>query len=243
MTEGDSCRPWVMEQCPDCVRCPREIDELQVLVQPSCRKAGFASCSGRRGHSAAAFGASHFGELGGGWPGVYRWCRQSAEERGGSVLNSTVLRNHDLVIVQVDADVAKVTYASGNVLGPATDDLPCEEPCPPASATTNRLRAVVSNWLGLTRGGPVVLCIPSKNMDTWMVAAVLPDFVSAQGAAWECVYTPLSRLPKALRFPKSQQGYEAQRGKLTNAWAQVSSQLHEAARFERDFRSILPTSG
>lgn len=190
----------------------------------------------------AAFASSHFGGFGGGWPGVCRWCRQSATEGGGSVLHSTVLCNHDLVIVHVDADVAGMTYASGNIPRPASDDLPCEEPCPPASATTNRLRAVVSNWLGLTDDGPVVLCVPSKSMDSWMVAAVLPDFVAASRTPWECVHAPFALLPRALRFPKSQQGYEAKKGQLTSAWPQVSSQLAEASRFEHDFRSVLPTN-
>lgn len=42
---------------------------------------------------------------------VYRWCRQSAAEGGGSVSGSSVLSNHDLLIIQVDADVADKTYS------------------------------------------------------------------------------------------------------------------------------------
>ena len=193
----------------------------------------------------AAFEESQFGQLGGGWPGVYKWCRQSATEGAGSVLNSTVLRNYDLVIVHVDADVAGKTYKSGNIPRPVINDLPCDEPCPPASATADRLRAVVSDWLGLTERGPIVLCIPSKNMDAWMVAALLPDFVTTSRTPWECVQSPMGRvggLPRRIRFGKSQHEYEARKGQLTGAWPKVSSQLGEASRFERELRPFLASS-
>lgn len=95
-----------------------------------------------------AFQPPNIAGTGAGWAGVYRWCRQSAAEGGGSVSGSSALFNHDVLIVQVDADVANKTYGSGNIQNATHDDLPCEAPCPPVNATTNALRAVILNWLG-----------------------------------------------------------------------------------------------
>jgi hypothetical protein len=47
----------------------------------------------------------HAGPLGGGWKGVRRWCQQEAPVGGGPL--RVLLQNHDLIIVHVDADVAK----------------------------------------------------------------------------------------------------------------------------------------
>ena len=109
----------------------------------------------------AAFGAASFGRTGAGWAGVYRWSRQAVTEGGGSASGSSVLSNHDVVIVQVDADVASETYANGNIRDAPHDDLPCEEPCPPPHHTTDALRDVLLNWLG-ERECPrrIVLCTP-----------------------------------------------------------------------------------
>src|SRR3989339_58249 len=57
----------------------------------------------------AAFGAVG-GETGLGWAGVYRWCRQASREGGGRVSGSSLFQFHNLLIVQVDADVAGETY-------------------------------------------------------------------------------------------------------------------------------------
>jgi hypothetical protein len=89
-----------------------------------------------------------FSTTGAGWVGIYRWSRQSVSEGGGSVSGSEVLKNHDLLIIHVDADVAGKTYSSGSIQDMPRDDLPCELPCPPAHDTTDALRAVVLNWLG-----------------------------------------------------------------------------------------------
>ena len=96
----------------------------------------------------SAFDTGTSGETGVGWVGVYRWCRQSASEGGGSVSGSSVLSFNDVLIVHVDADVAGTNYCSGSIRDAPRNDLPCEKPCPPPSSTTNALRPVVLNWLG-----------------------------------------------------------------------------------------------
>lgn len=190
-----------------------------------------------------AFGSSS-SRTGTGWGGVYRWCRQSAAEGGGSVSGSSVLSNHDLLIIQVDADVADKTYSSASIRDAPSQDLPCNLPCPPASGTTNALRTVILGWLG-ERQCPcrVVLCTPSKNMEAWLIAAVLPHNKVVMSGNWECHSNPegqLRTLPKNQKFRKHTRDYRAKRNQLTGGWQNVSNKLTEAARFQNEFLAACP---
>ena len=171
--------------------------------------------------------------------GVYRWCRQSASEGSGSVSGSSVLSNHDVLIVQVDSDVADKTYSSGSIRDAPRQDLPCEKPCPPPSKTTDALREVVLNWLGEPDTPPrVVLSTPSKNIEAWVVAAVWPDNNLVRRPNWECRSNPedqLAQLPKVRRFEKHEDDYKRKEKEIQNGWRNVSARLTEAGRFEREF--------
>ena len=192
-----------------------------------------------------AFGSAPFSETVAGWVGVYRWSRQAAREGGGSVSGSSALSNHDVLIVHVDADVASVTYASGNIRDAPCDNLPCEQPCPPPNETTNTLRAVVLNWLG-ERGCPprVVLCMPSKSIEAWVLAAVWPEGNVVQRDDWECRRNPegqLAALPIHQRFRKHVGDYRRKQSEIEAAWQNVSARLTEAARFETEFLAAIRT--
>ena len=190
-----------------------------------------------------AFDTVSFGETGSGWGGVYRWSRQFAREGGGSVSGSSALTYHDLLIVHVDADVAGKRYADGNIQDAPSEDLPCEEPCPPPEDTTDALRAVVLNWLGERNCPPrIVLCTPSKSTDAWVVAAVWPENKQVLRPDWECRPNPgdqLTALPLGRRFEKSQSDYRQRSVELTEGWPSVSQGLTEAARFEAEFLAAL----
>ena len=95
-----------------------------------------------------AFESAPLGGTGTGWGGVYQWARQSAAEGGGSVSGSSALSYHELLIVQVDADIAGKSYSSAGIDHPPFQDLPCKKPCPPPDRTTNELRTVILGWLG-----------------------------------------------------------------------------------------------
>ncbi len=194
----------------------------------------------------AAFDSSPFGETGVGWVGVYRWSRQSVLEGGGSVSGSSVLSYHDVLIVQLDADVAGRTYSSGSIQDAPYQDLPCEKPCPPPERTTNALRRVILNWLG-ERKCPlrVVLCTPSKNIEAWVLAAVSPDNPVIRRKDWECRTNPerqLGALPQQRRFKKSQEDYRSKQGEIAAAWPDVSARLTEATRFETELRAAFPAT-
>lgn len=192
-----------------------------------------------------AFGAVSPGGTGAGWAGVYRWCRQSASEGGGSVSGSLALLNHDVLIVQVDADVARKTYDSAGIRNAPDNDLPCEQPCPPPGRTTDALRAVVLNWLGESDTPPkVVLSTPSKNIEAWVIAAVWPDNSLVQRDDWECRPNPggqLAALPTARRFRKHQDDYKDKQEEIRAGWPDVAARLTEAGRFEAEFLAAIPT--
>ncbi len=191
----------------------------------------------------SAFGSVSPSRTGLGRGGVYRWCRQSAEEGGGSVSGSWVLSVFDLLIVHVDADVAGVTYASAGIRGVPRQNLPCNRPCPPPRATTNALRAVILGWLGVPRcPNKVVLCTPSMNMDAWVIATVLPNNSQVTRGNWECHSNPagqLRALSRARRFRKCKRDYQAKQPDMTNGWSNVSRTLSEANRFERELRAAV----
>ena len=134
------------------------------------------------------------GEMGLGWSGVYRWCRQAADEGGGCVSQASVFAFHDLLVVQMDADVAGMTYKSGRIED-ESDDLPCEKPCPPASDTTDALRLVILRWMGETEvPDQLVLCTPSKSMEAWVMAALFPNNKVLARRGWECHADPAAQL-------------------------------------------------
>ena len=192
----------------------------------------------------AAFRATAYGNTGVGWTGVYRWSRESKEEGGGSVSGSVVFDHYDLLIVHIDADVASRTYASAGIANAPRDDLPCAEPCPPPSDTTNALRAVVLNWLGETSCPPrLVFCTPSMNMEAWVVALVWPDNALVRRRDWECRSDPggqLRTLPLGARFRKTTYDYREKQRDFSTGWPNVAATLTEAERFEREFLAAVP---
>ena len=179
-----------------------------------------------------------------GWVDVYRWCRQSVSEGGGSVSGSLAMLHHDVLIVQVDADVASKTYSSGNIRDAPRQDLPCDQRCPPPGRTTDALRKVVLNWLGESNTHPlVVLSTPSKNIEAWVLAAVWPDNDLVQQDDWECRHNPehqLAALPRTRRFRKTQDDYRRKQKDIQNGWPGVSARLTEARRFEAEFLAAIP---
>ncbi len=192
----------------------------------------------------AAFGTAPFGRTGAGWAGVYRWSRQAVTEGGGSASGSSVLSNHDILIVQLDADVAGETYAAGNIRDAPCDDLPCEAPCPPAHHTTDALREVILNWLGEGECPQrIVLCTPSRSIETWVLAAVCPHNNLVQRDDWECHHHPesqLGALPRARRFKKRPDDYRRKQTEIEQEWSNVSARLTEATRFEAEVLAAMP---
>jgi hypothetical protein len=182
-----------------------------------------------------------FGELGGGWGGVYRWCKQSAK-RGGGRLSMDRLLNFDILIIHVDADVAASAYGEANIVEDENDlELPCEAPCPPPSDTTNALRSVVCSWFGETvEPEGVVLCTPSKSTEAWVVAMLFSaDPVLNGELEFECCADPavrLSQQSKRQRIKKTQRDYQDRSVRLEAEWPRIAAEggMTEASRFRAD---------
>jgi hypothetical protein len=193
-------------------------------------------------------GSISFGELGPGWVGVYRWCHQSARRGKGRLQgDALVFQNYDLLILHLDADVAGFNYENGSITPEEMDGvLPCELACPPATDTTNALRAVLLSWCGeFAVPERMVLCMPSKSTEAWVVAALFPtDQSVAQGI--ECFSKPEIRLgqqPKAKRIGKRKRDYETRANELVAAWSSIAHQdaLGEAHRFQLEFLANIPS--
>ena len=194
--------------------------------------------------SVAFTGGGDAGPLGGGWRGVYRWCRQAVDRSGGSLRDDPLFVGFDLLVIHLDADVAGEDPSTDATHDPVlVATLPCEHPCPPAATTTHALRLSLLTWLGEGTVPPkVVLCTPSKSADAWMLAVHFPGDREMSRRGWECHPDPASRLaqqPKRRRFSKSQRDYERNAGELTTQWPRLISRMNEALRFDAEFRHAL----
>lgn len=190
------------------------------------------------------------GPLGGGWAGVYRWCRQLVSMQY-SVAENPSLTGFDLVLLHVDADVAGTSYSDADI-DDERIDLPCERPCPPAEDSVNALRQVVPRWLDLPAiaGLPEkwVLCIPSKSTEAWVVAARYGATGDEILEGLECNLTLeswLSHRPKReekiikwkdQKCRKVVSAYRAIAATVTNNWGMVSVHCPQAKRFSDDVR-------
>lgn len=185
-----------------------------------------------------------FGAIGAGWAGVYRWCRQAAKRGGGTLRDDSLLyAQFDLVVLQIDADVAGASYSDGSIaLEAGVKLLPCEQPCPPPSASTDPLREVVLSWCGESGEPPqTVVVTPSKSIEAWLVLALFPTDRSVKSGI-ECFPDPAKRLgvqTKRKRIKKSVMDYRKKAEEFEAAWPSVRG-LVEAGRFEMRVHQELP---
>jgi hypothetical protein len=182
-----------------------------------------------------------------GWPGVYRWCQQTSSGINGSFRNDPLFENHDILVVQLDADVAGASYTSGHIQDPVKD-LPCQKPCPPPEATTNPLRQALVRWMHENDAPPrTVLCTPSKALEAWVLVALYPNDRAVRMGTVECRESPedlLSAKPAAQSLvrhgKKIVERYEDRAEDFANAWPQVRVVCSEAERFSREFLAVVP---
>jgi hypothetical protein len=187
--------------------------------------------------SIAFTSAGDAGPLGGGWKGVYRWCRQAVERSGGKVSDDPLFWSYDLLLLHLDADVADETPPSD--MPELADVLPCAQHCPPPQATTNALRNVMLLWLGEPAMPPkTVFCTPSKSTEAWIMAIFFPNDSAMPKKGWECYSKPENRLrqqPKNQRFSKNWQDYTTRKPQIQSDWPLIVARLAEAERFQTDF--------
>jgi len=178
--------------------------------------------------------------LGTGWGGVLRWCREFASRGQSSLEAEPTLPGFDLFVLHVDADVAGGSYAdvSDEFATLATQQgwpsLPNASPCPPPDGSSDHMRRCLLSWSGLEAAGPrTVLCVPSKAIDAWLVAARFEDGHKLLGDL-ECnlrLEAQLGGLPKAERVKKTVRGYHENEKLITSQWSRVRQRCSQAERF------------
>jgi hypothetical protein len=187
-----------------------------------------------------------FGQLHGGWGGVYHWCRQAVLRAGGSLHNDPLFSSYDILIVHLDADVADAQYAEAGIVDPI-NDLPCAKACPPARDTTDQLRLVLVRWVGgLPLPQTLVWCTPTRCTETWVLTALYPNDSVVTSGTVECYATPHLRLqakPKSGRLisggRKITAVYRSRAFEVTQAWAELRGRCGEADRFSNDFEALI----
>lgn len=193
------------------------------------------------------------GLLGGGWGGVYRWCRQVVSMHCPVVENPD-LTGFDMILLHVDADVADMQYEEANIRDGRTD-LPCQLHCPPAADTVNALRAVIARWLDLPSAselpGKWLFCNPSKCVEAWVIAScasVLPLLVQNVMQNIECNLSLVDWLSN--NVPAKQRclirggrkqiaGYRKIAPQIQDEWSHITHTCSQAKRFDEEVRASL----
>lgn len=183
----------------------------------------------------------------GGWGGVYRWCRSTVDLHGPNGLEDNLLfLNHDLLILQIDADVAASNYAAAHI-DEAVQDLPCAAPCPPIEATTNALTRVVLRWLEINASpANLVLCIPAQSLEAWILAGLYPTDRQVTGGTLECRPKPerqLASKPVNGRLvngdKKNLSAYRTRADEFAQSWKQTVRVCTQARQFEQHFLAAM----
>lgn len=197
---------------------------------------------------------SNFGHRGGGWGGIYRWCREIASL--GAIHQNNTLVGFDLLIFQIDGDVAHKHYSEALGNNPTAlfkpsepHDLPLNCQCPPASNCIDLLRRIVAGWLNLNslQFWPKnwVFCTPAQCTDTWVLAALFDASIDRGLHNLECLESPsieswLGNRPKSQRIRKSVTDYRNAEQQLKAGWPRAREFCTQAERFEREFLAVCP---
>lgn len=181
------------------------------------------------------------GAHGGGWCSVFKWCKEFRALGHAGLAQDPTLELLDLVIVHLDADVAEKTYADCGLAAAqqAADlaGLPCAMPCPPPSDTVAALRLVLLTWLGVSReDAKTLFCIPSKSIESWFAAALLPGshplLPGIECRPSTALASQLAQLSKAERIrAKSAPQYRSQARAVTTRWGDIRTVCSQAQVF------------
>jgi hypothetical protein len=168
------------------------------------------------------------GPLGGGWRGVLRWCEELG--RDGDFGSSLVVKNFDVIIIHIDAEVAMESdYRHWN------------SSCPPASERGDKLRAHMLNLLRSVQPSSVVFCVPAQSLEAWVFASLYSEDVPKY-ADFECRKDPEALLiykPHGLVSGNPPKKITAQYRKharsIRDGWLFTVTHCGEAIRFENEF--------
>lgn len=176
-----------------------------------------------------------------GWKGVVAWCQ--GQRPAGPAGRDEVLALADCLFIHVDADIA----TDPDFVTPSFNGT-----IPPASNATNWIRDHITSWLGGTLPANVVLCVPSQDLEAWILCALHPD-IADNHTPVECKEEPAAllyqRAPHRLirkkdnRLRKVTANYQSALHQIVRNWSNVTQgaipRCPEALRFEQDTKSTL----
>jgi hypothetical protein len=183
-------------------------------------------------------------QLGQGWGGVLRWCDKYSSNGVEQLSNHPLLSTFDGIVLHIDADVTRSRYDQLGSINkkPHWRDLPCPRHCPPPEHSVMAIEDVVLSWLGMNSlGSRGVFCVPSKNMDAWMVAALFGGDRQVVGGI-ECNENPsavLTARPLADRVMKTKASYSKNVQAVTGSWEKVCEICSRARVFSEDVKRLL----
>jgi hypothetical protein len=187
-------------------------------------------------------------KLGNGWGGVLRWCREFASRGFTQFEIDPTLADFDLIVIHLDADVAEDEYSnvSNDIANEASTSgwptLPNSVGCPPPTGSVGVVRALPLAWAGtIGLGQKTVLCVPSKAVEAWLVAALF-DAGHTLLNRLECnlnIATQLAAQPKSTKVKKTVPGYRALEKKVVEKWQLVRQRCSQADRFSQEVEKVL----
>lgn len=186
-----------------------------------------------------------FGLFGGGWGGVYKWCKQAAKRGNGKLSGDNILFGmFDAIIIHLDADTTEENYSNAGIAPKNTDaPLPCSAPCPPANHTISNLMHLLLSWCNeQVLPSKVITCTPSKNTELWVIASLFKGD-RALKINPECYDEPEKRLgqqKKSKRISKCISDYNASADVFVKSWRHLASTLSEAKRFQDQLITVFP---
>ncbi|HRE90245.1 MAG TPA: hypothetical protein PK095_14010 [Myxococcota bacterium] len=188
--------------------------------------------------------------LGAGWGGVLRWCLDFSQRGARSLEADPTLPGFDLFILHIDADVAGASYeALGNEVASLAQEhgwpsLPTVCSCPPACACASVVGRCVCAWAGLeSLGARTVLCVPSRAVEAWLVAAVFDESEPILEGL-ECrddLSDRIAGLPLKRRIRKSRRDYAERASLVRERWSLVRGRCTQAERFSLEVAAAVAT--
>jgi hypothetical protein len=176
-----------------------------------------------------------------GWKGVLAWCE--GRRRDGAAGRDEALKRADCLIIHTDADVATDTdFKNPAYAGPPQ----------PASGPCNCVRSHLASLLGGNLPANAVLCVPSRDMDAWVLCCLHPE-VADNHMPIECHPAPdtlLVRRPpyrlireKDGSLKKETARYRQHQQRIAVGWPNCATgtppRCPEAARFESEAGRVL----
>ena len=201
-------------------------------------------------------------ELGAGWKGVWHWCQTHSDHLAEFL--SGITPAIDLLIVQMDADVARCereAYCETiDIQCPAKEterflscktaiDGRCEIPLPPNMQCDGSVQSRVDYLTGLLAGylrssgtPPIVITIPCDSTDAWILAAFESQMQQIEDFPSPWHFISKSKTYHGIRISghgKSRRTYLTLVEQVCRQWYQVTAACTQACVFERNVYAAL----